>query len=151
MMKKFYGSLLGKLVVCGMASLSVLANGNATESSVAVAGRIDISKIYQALQDRGVYTMVPRSSVLHVPKGMECKLGNPVSGDELVNLDKFMRKNCVWVHKFPVTLYEAQGKVPIDPVRLERVSKLGKVVIAVHKGKVISVKPQPVAELAKVE
>lgn len=109
---------------------------------------IDISSVFQSLTDRGEYIMIPRASVIHIPQGMEGKLGRPADG-RLLTLDQFLRKNYVWLHKMPVTLHEAQGKVPIAPSRLERVAKLGKVVIAVHKGKVITVKKikEPIAKV----
>ncbi|MGJ8672342.1 hypothetical protein [Rubritalea sp.] len=121
------------------------------ENVRAEASQMDVFSVYNIsdiLHDRGVYTMVPKSAVMHVPRGMEKKLIR--SGEsQYVSFDQFMIKNSVWVHRMNVSVNEATGKSPIDPIRLEGMRKLGKVVIAVHKGEPISLKLTPVEPIAK--
>lgn len=147
-MKYLYVPPVSKITRSGVIALCVLGSSLMVSAQNMGQSGFDLSKVFQALKDRGAYTMIPRGSVIHVPKGMKSKLGRPDHGS-LVSLDQFIRQNSVWLHKMPVTLAEAQGKVPIDPIRLERVAKLGKVVIAVHKGKVITVKKieEPIANI----
>lgn len=108
-------------------------------SSAQDSSAFDIYQISDVLNDRGVYTMVPKSAVIHVPRGMERKLQRQ-SKSKYVSFEKFIRTNCVWIQKMPVNVSQATGQAPIDPIRLENMRKLGKVVIAVHKGEPISVK-----------
>lgn len=144
-LSRFIRSLRG----CSIAGV-LLASSGLLPSQEMPTRAIDVSQLYQALCDRGVYTMIPRSSVIHIPEGMEHKLGQ-ADGRQLVSLSEFMGRNYCWVHKMHVSMAEATGEVSIDPLRLERVSKLGKVVIAVHKGKVISVRKSKPQVIAKAE
>lgn len=110
----------------------------------------DLNRTSGFLSDRGVYTLVPKSAVVHVPKGMEVKLQR-VEGSRYVSFEQFMRRNCVWVQRMPISVSQATGQVSVDSVRIERMKKLGKVVIAVHKGSPISFHQPTVELLAKVE
>lgn len=111
---------------------------------------MDVYQMFDKLCDRGVFTFVPKNSVLHVPVGMEQKIVRS-EGSRYVPFSHFVERNYVWIHKMPVSLEEAKGLKAIDRLRMERVQKLGKLVIAVHKGKAVTVKPMEVETIAKVE
>lgn len=149
-MKKKVFPQLGSLFLGALALVVIFASGATSYGQGASLKSIDITQIYQPLNERGAYTMVPRSSVIHIPKGLEHKFTRP-TGSKLVDLSRFMRGSHVWLHKMPVTMAEAQGKVAIDPLRLERVFKLGKVVIAVHKGKAISIRKVEQLQIVRAE
>ena len=138
-----------KLLLNACCAISVLMlSPFSAEANQSDMKAFEIYKISDVLCDRDVYTMVPKSAVIHVPRGMEHKLKRE-KGMRYVSFKQFMRNNCVWMHKMQVSVSEAKGDSAIDPLRLERLKKLGKVVIAVHKSEPISMKVKTTEAIAQ--
>ncbi len=100
--------------------------------------RGDIYQVTDVIYDRGMHTVIPKRCIIHTPRGFE---GKKVSGavGTFVLFEDFYRRNQTWLHKVELSLSEVRGEVPVNEEKMVRLSKLGKMIIAVHKGCPISV------------
>lgn len=88
----------------------------------------------------GKWTLVPRGSVIYLPKHLRSKIAPKPQGD-LVNWKIFLHKNRGWIHLHPVTMIQAQGKEAINAKTIKAYQSIGKIVIATCAGGPISVAP----------
>lgn len=100
---------------------------------------IDINKITDVLSSEGYSTVIPKRCVLHLPNGLENKIARKPN-QKYAKFSEFYKKNQIWIFKMEVTMAEARGDTVINKEKLNRVTKLGKVVLAVHKGHPIAVR-----------
>jgi len=122
------------LLAIGM-SVRVAAEGIAR---IGIAS-IDINKITDVLSSNGDSTVIPKRCVLHLPTGLENKIARKPN-HKYAKFSEFCRKNQGWIFKMEITLAEARGDTVINKEKLNRATKLGKVVLAVHNGHPIAVR-----------
>jgi len=115
-----------------------------TGQKTVVARPGDQSLIGQSdvLNDGINWTLVPKGAVLHVPQPFATRVGSKPLGTLLSWID-FLKVNRSWLFTEEVQIDQAAGKRPIPPSRADAWNKLGKVVVAVHRGGPISVRPEP--------
>ena len=92
------------------------------------------------LSSDSFWTLLPRGSVIHVPKHLKGKVTRKPYG-ALVDWKTFLRKNHGWIHVHEVTMTQAQGKGSINPKIIEAYQSMGKIVVATCSGGPISVAP----------
>lgn len=112
--------------------------------------RFDIYEMSDILCDRGYYTLLPKRCVVFVPQGFEHKMKRS-KGSKYVLFNHFIMKNYVWVHKLEVTLAQAEGKVAIAEDKMERLKKTGKVIIAVHRGRPVTLQKTKTVNLTNLD
>gem|GEM_PF-1616596 len=100
---------------------------------------LDINKITDVLSSNGYSTVIPKRSVLHLPSGLENKIARKPN-QKYAKFSEFYRKNQTWIFKMEITMAEARGDTVINKEKINRVTKLGKVVLAVHNGHPIAVR-----------
>ncbi|PQJ27969.1 hypothetical protein BSZ32_05275 [Rubritalea profundi] len=100
---------------------------------------IDINKITDVLSSNGDSTVIPKRCVLHLPAGLENKIARKPN-QKYAKFSEFYRKNQTWIFKMEITMAEARGDTLINIEKLNRATKLGKVVLAVHNGHPIAVR-----------
>lgn len=94
------------------------------------------------LHDGTRWTIVPKGAVLHTPPAMAARVGARPLGT-LLSWSDFLTANRAWLFTEEVTFDQASGKQPILPSRNAAWGKIGKVIVAVHQGGAISVRPEP--------
>lgn len=102
------------------------------------------------LNDGIHWTLVPKGAVLHTPATFANRVGAKPLGT-LLSWTEFLTVNRNWLFIEEVSMAQAAGKQPIPPSRPEAWGKLGKVVIAVHLGGPISVRPEPATPVASAK
>ena len=105
------------------------------------------------LVDRGKLLMIPRKSLIIVPKPFENKLykAGGLEG-QLVRLSEFIAANGLWFMTYPVTFEQMMGSAKISQEELERLRAYNKVVLAIHDGQPCGVSPvalEPEEELER--
>lgn len=100
---------------------------------------IDINKITDVLSSGGYSTVIPKRSVLHLPVGLESKIARK-SNQKYSSFSEFYKRNQNWIFKMELTMAEARGDKAINKEKLDRAKKLGKLVLAVHRGHPIAVR-----------
>lgn len=98
----------------------------------------------EVLHARGVVTLVPKQSVLHLPEGLKGSLGM-IEGAKLVVWGDFYINNRSWIDTVEVTRSQAEGREPLDEKVVESFKKSSKMVVATYQGGPISVLPLKVA------
>lgn len=130
-------------------SMCFLCSTN-TVQAVEQSKRFNIYEMSDILCDRGYYTLLPKRCILFVPQGFEDKMQRE-KGSKFLLFNKFIMTNHVWLYKLELTISEAEGKVAIDEMRMERLRKMGKVIVAVHKGKPISLEKMKDVNLTNLD
>ena len=100
--------------------------------------KLNIKDIMDVVEEKGRFTYLPKRSVLHIPKGMEGKFQKS-KGSKYLHFVDFYKKNQLWIHKLEVSKSEIEGKSAISEERLERLRKIGKMIIAVNNGQPTSI------------
>ena len=114
------------------------------EAPVTRPGEQSLIKQSDILNDGMNWTIVPKGAVLHIPHTFATRVGAKPIGT-LLPWVEFLTVNRNWLFTEEVTFDIAAGKKPILPSRFEAWQKVNKVVVAVHQGGPISVRPQPPA------
>ena len=117
------------------------------EAPVAHPGEQSLIKQSDILNDGMNWTIVPKGAVLHIPPAFATRVGAKPIG-KLLPWVEFLTVNRNWLFTEEVTFDIAAGKKPILPSRLEAWQKVNKVIVAVHQGGPISVRPQPATPVA---
>ena len=92
------------------------------------------------LHDGTHWTLVPKGAVVHIPKIMKDRVtAKPVG--TLLTWTEFLSQNQGWISTCEVSFEQASGKIPLDPKKVEFWQKQDKIMVAVHLGGPISVKP----------
>ena len=102
------------------------------------------------LHDGRNWTIVPKGAVLHVPEALSPRVGAKPLG-RLLTWDEFLTVNRGWVFTEEVTMDQAAGKRPVGASRIEFWEKNGKVIVAVHLGGPISVRPESLSPVATIK
>jgi len=97
------------------------------------------------LGDGRHWTIVPKGSVLCMPKALENHILKNGEG-EILTWRQFLARNRSWLTVSEVDMDTAAGRTPIPKERLEAMEKTGLVVVAVHRGGAISVRRKPEAK-----
>lgn len=108
----------------------------------------DIIKTSDFLSFGGKTTLVPKRSVIHVPKSMASRMQFE-KGSQIVVWPTFFAANRGWITTLEVTREQAEGKVPFDEKVADNIRKSSNVVVATYKGGPISVLPPKVPEEPK--
>ena len=98
------------------------------------------------VEEKGRFTYLPKRSVLHIPKGMEGKFQKS-KGSKYLQFNDFYKKNQLWIHKVEVSSSEIEGESAISEERMERLRKIGKMIIAVNNGQptsIVKLKKRPI-------
>jgi len=117
------------------------------EATVVRPGEQSLIKQSDILNDGINWTIVPKGAVLHVPPAFATRVGARPVGTLLPWIE-FLTVNRNWLFTEEVTFDLAAGKKPIPPSRLDAWQKVNKVIVAVHQGGPISVRPQPANPVA---
>ena len=130
-----------------IASMVVCSVSSAEKENFRFRG--DIYQITDVVVDRKFHTVLPKRCILHIPVGMESKVGVAPRG-KLILFNNFYQRNQNWMHKIELSYEEVNGLVPMNQDKMNRLSKLGKMIVAVHKGHPISVKEYKKLEIVEV-
>jgi len=117
------------------------------EAPVVRPAEQSIVKQSDILNDGRNWTLVPKGAVLHVPPALASRVGAKPVGT-LLPWNEFLTANRNWLFTEEVTFDHASGKKPIPASRLDAWQKVNKVIVAIHLGGPISVRPQPPAPVA---
>ena len=117
------------------------------DAAVARPGGESLIQQSDILSDGHNWTLVPKNAVLHVPQALANRVGAKPLGRLLAWTD-FLTVNRGWLFTEEITFDQAAGKTPIPPSRSEFWKKNGKVIVAVHLGGPISVKPEATTPVA---
>ena len=88
----------------------------------------------------GVATLVPKSSVIHIPDALKGRM-ELVPGAKIVTWVEFIQLNRGWITSLEVKLTEATGETAFSEERTEWISENGKIIVATLQGGPISVLP----------
>lgn len=88
----------------------------------------------------GLATLVPKSAVLHVPKGLTDRVGMQ-DGARFVEYQEFLTKNRGWLTSSEVSRLQAEGNEPLSEAVVKSFAKETRIVIATFNGGPISVLP----------
>ena len=88
----------------------------------------------------GLTTLIPKRSLLHVPKKFQDRVQHE-KGARIVVWPIFFRSNRGWIKTMEVTRAQAQGVEPFTEQVAENLAKSAVVVVATYKGGPISVLP----------
>lgn len=94
------------------------------------------------LQSRGKIALIPKGSILFLPKQFEGKVVTTNTNGKLVGWKEFYRANSSWIHMYPVSFKQAAGIEKIPQERLKALAMLNKIVIAQRGSNLISVSPK---------
>ena len=98
---------------------------------------------------RQSWTIVPKDSVLHVPKHLSSRVNGKRKG-KLVTWKKFLEMNRGWLQLQNVNISQARGEAAMAEESVKVYQSSGRIVVAVcHKGP-ISVKPLKEPEAGKL-
>lgn len=86
------------------------------------------------LSDRGHWTTVTKGSVIHVPVRLEHKISTSPKGKYLP-FRKFLSKNSIWLHGYPISYDLCFGKKKLDEHSWERIQQIPKIVITTSRSK----------------
>ncbi|MCW1884252.1 hypothetical protein OKA04_05880 [Luteolibacter flavescens] len=115
------------------------------EAPVVRPGEQSLIKKSEVLSDGTHWTIVPKGAVLHTPPAFAAKVGAKPIGT-LLSWSEFLTANRAWLNTEEVSFDNAAGKTALPPAKQENWQKQAKVVVAVHLGGPISVRPQPQPE-----
>jgi hypothetical protein len=118
-----------------------------TTAKVNRPGEQSLIKQSDVLSDGKNWTLVPKGAVLFVPDALANRVGARPIGT-LLGWTEFLTVNRGWLFTEEVTFEQAAGKAVIPPSRTEFWRKNGKVIIAVHLGGPISVRPEATTPVA---
>ena len=113
------------------------------EAKVERPGEQSLIKQSDILHDGSNWTIVPKGAVLHVPAQMSPRVGAKPLGT-LLSWTDFLTANRGWILTEEVSFEQAAGKKPLPEKRKEFWVTQTKVIVAVHRGGPISVRPAPV-------
>jgi hypothetical protein len=88
----------------------------------------------------GLATMVPKRSVLHVPKNLTDRIGMQ-DGARFVDFQEFISKNRAWLTSSAVTRAQAEGNEPMSEGVVKSFAKETRIVVATYYEGPISVLP----------
>ncbi|MGD9417973.1 MAG: hypothetical protein Q7R22_003470 [Verrucomicrobiota bacterium JB025] len=100
------------------------------------------------LSDGNHWTLVPKGSVLHLPEKQKHHVVTQPTGT-FTRWSEFLKRNISWLSAESVSMDTATGKNPISTETTDAWPRRGAIVIAVHRGGAISVKPPAVPEPPK--
>jgi len=129
---------MNAVVRCVLALFVYSTISYSTAESKGQVLKLNINDIMDVVEEKGRFTYLPKRSVLHIPKGMEAKFQKS-KGSKYLRFDDFYKKNQLWIHKFEVSKSEIEGASEISEDRLERLLKIGKIIIAVNNGQPTSI------------
>lgn len=99
---------------------------------------------------RGQATLVPKRSVIHIPKGLSDRLVLQ-EGARLVTWIDFFHANRAWIRTVQISRIQAEGKKPLDEAILESFEKESRLVVATFQEGPISVLPLKVPKESTTE
>jgi len=120
--------------------LSKMEQPQAGEAKVLRPESQSLIKDSMILHDGTYWTLVPKGAVIHIPKIMEERVSAKPVG-KLITWEEFLTQNRGWISTCEVSFEQASGKTPLDPKKVEFWKKQDKIMVAVHSGGPISVKP----------
>lgn len=88
--------------------------------------------------NRGEHTIVPIRSILVLPEKLKSHVVDKPSG-KLILWPQFKRKNQNLIWTLEVTLDQVKGITPISESKLDDLTKLNRVVVALYRGHPVSV------------
>ena len=94
------------------------------------------------LHSRGKLALVPKGSIIVLPKDLESKIATNTTKGKLVSWKKFLSANGSWIHMFPVSFDQAIGKATITLEQQKSLRQLNKLVIARRGTNLVSVSPK---------
>lgn len=89
---------------------------------------------------RGMTSLVPKRSVLHVPKAMADRLGMK-EGHQIGSWLDFLNANRGWIRTVAVTRVQAEGREPMPEATLKSFEKETRLVVATYQEGPISIMP----------
>ncbi|MFT4175085.1 MAG: hypothetical protein QM627_00380 [Luteolibacter sp.] len=92
------------------------------------------------LTDGTHWAIVPKGAVLHTPKSLQTRISTKPVGS-LLSWGDFLNKNRSWLTTQEVNFDQAKGEAPLDAQQVEFWQTRQNIVVAVHQGGPISVKP----------
>lgn len=92
------------------------------------------------LASKGLWTPVPKGTVIYTPKHLKSKIVSQPKG-KISDWKQFFYKNRGWIHLHPVTIAQARGS-QIKPELIKAYQSMGKMVIATYQKNPISVMPE---------
>lgn len=78
------------------------------------------------------WTIVPKGSVIHVPKNLERKILQTPKG-KFITYTKFLSRNSSWLYSYPIDLDYARGNKRFEKSRFDRIPQINKIVITTYK------------------
>ncbi len=93
----------------------------------------------------GNLTLVPKRSVLQIPKKYEDRM-QAVQPAKVLSFSDFQSANRSWISTFEVSRAQAQGKEPLADEAKTHMSKTGNLIIATYRGNPIEVMPLIIPE-----
>ncbi|BDS04967.1 hypothetical protein NT6N_00070 [Oceaniferula spumae] len=135
-----HSSILGICILFAVGYNFASAQGPVDNHKRPLIADADPYKKSDILVDNGTHTILPKRCILFIPEKLQAHL-IPSPKKNFTIWPKFLRANSQWLYCFEVTLDQAKGLKPIDEKKLERVKKLGKIVVAVRHKNPISVLP----------
>ena len=135
---------LVQLTVITVALLTILRPSSQLQAETGFSKRpkVGILETSTILQSRGKIALVPKGSILFLPKHLESKIATSTAKGEIVSWKTFLAGNGSWIHMFPVTFDQAIGKKKITQEQLKSLRRLNKIVIARRGSNLVSVSPK---------
>lgn len=93
------------------------------------------------LVDNNVSTKIPANSIIYVPDRLKGKVSEQIKGT-LVPWKRFYSRNMSSIHLYTVTIEQARGTGKIKQEHIQQFEKLGKIVVAINDGGIITVNPE---------
>lgn len=98
----------------------------------------NLSKRFTVLSSGKTWTIVPRKSVIHVPKHMQKKISEKQPNSKFLSFKQFSRKHSGWLHTFPVSEDQSFGRKEIAESRWKTLTGLSKIVITTYNKNPVS-------------
>ncbi len=100
----------------------------------------DLISRSEILSFNGIATLLPKRSVLQIPKSLVSRMGLQ-DGVKIKTWTDFYSVNRNWITTVEVSRAQAEGKLPMAEDTQTQISKSGSVVVATYNGNPISVLP----------
>jgi hypothetical protein len=102
----------------------------------------DLLEMSTLIQGNGVFTLVPKGSVIHLPPKFSERIVSKPTGRFML-WGEFLVNNRAWVQTHEVDVERARGLKSFDPETLLNFGRKGNLVVATYCGHPISVNPPP--------
>ncbi|MFD0892003.1 hypothetical protein KBB96_11300 [Luteolibacter ambystomatis] len=110
---------------------------------------LDLQETSTFLENSGLFTIVPKGSVIHVPEKLKSLVvETPSVGSKFQSWQEFQVANRGRISAFEITFDQAAGKAPVDGDKLEALRRSDFLIVAVCRGGAISCPSQKPATVA---